>query len=140
MKNTEQGAESLGKFSAGSWGIWLLVGLALLAITAVMRGRFDGEIPRNTRRILSDAASLPGVLLTGIGILGRIAQSGTYDIFGYTAYTFRQLFRPHHDGICLTYADYRQNRREAPRRRSAAFPVGMIFLAVGMVLGWLCER
>lgn len=89
---------------------------------------------RDWLRILSNAALAPGILLTGIGLLVRIADENVFDGVKYafgSLITHMRGDRKRH----ATYYDY--IHREKPREKGACFSLlvsGLFFLIVAIGL------
>ncbi len=112
--------------------IVFLIGLVMLAVNIFYQG-----IPSATRdwfRVLSNAALVPGVLLSGLGLIIRISGEGFFDGIRYGFSSMLSHLR----GVRKKYASfYEYSQRQ--RKKSGAFDLllpGLIFLAfaVGMLL------
>ena len=66
----------------------LLISLSICLMRGVFRETDTGRI----LRCLSDAFLLPGVLLTGVGLLSLLKKEGAYDGLGYTFTTMKRTF------------------------------------------------
>ena len=117
----------------------LVLGALCVALAvASSRGLSSGDAVAR-RTALSDGFFVPGLLLTGFGLLLAIARTGFFDVFAYAGRSLLVLFTPfrkpqeHPD-----YLTYRLERR-ARRGRPVCWPlaVGVGFLLVSAVLAFL---
>lgn len=110
----------------------LIIGFLLLVF-----GIFYQELPvgndiREWLRILSNAALLPGVLLTGFGIIARISGEGLFDGIKYGISSLFTNLR----GGKKRYASYYDYMHREKKKRGAnplMFP-GILFLGAAVIL------
>ena len=95
----------------------------------------------NTVRYLSDAFLIPGVLLTGVGLLSFIRKQGAYDGLGYTfdtmkrTFTMRRYMDPIEEGSeDRTYFGYKQKVKEKRKVAWHLIIVGCGFLLTAIAL------
>ena len=67
-------------------------GLLITFSICLLKGVFQETDRALIVRYLSDAFLIPGVLLTGIGLLSYIKKEGVYDGLGYTFHTMKRAF------------------------------------------------
>lgn len=112
--------------------IVFLIGLALFLVNVFYQGLPSAA--RDWFRVLSNAALVPGVLLSGLGLLMRISDDGFFDGIRYSISSMIS----HLKGTQKKYPSfYEYSQRQ--RKKSGAFDLllpGLIFLAVavGMLL------
>jgi len=85
---------------------------------------------------LSDCFLLPGVLLTGVALLGWIGTFGFFDILSYGSRSFFGIFiRPLAEDLPRTFYDYRVQKEEKGRKWSReTLIVGLIALGISVLL------
>ena len=117
------------------WVAWLVTALIAGAMAAGVffsRGGLTLTAPADILGALCDGLFVPGILLTGIGLLILVAGEGFFDIMSYGVHSFLVLFTPlrspeKHD----RFIDYKTRRAE--KRRPAQWfllIVGVIYLAL----------
>lgn len=90
-------------------------------------------------RYLSDAFLVPGVLLTGIGLLSFLKKEGTYDGLTYSFHSMRMASARRfsdeaHDDMARTYYDYKQSVKAKRKVAWHLIIVGGVFLLAAIVL------
>lgn len=115
----------------------LLISLAICLWKGVFR-ETDGAL---ILRSLSDAFLIPGVLLTGIGLLSFLKKEGAYDGLGYTFTTMKRTFtmRRHMDPIeegseDRTYFGYKEKVKAKRKVAWHLIIVGVCFLVIAIAL------
>lgn len=106
-------------------------GLILAFVIALSQGIFSEGETREVMRILSDAFFASGVLFAGVGLIVVASRGGLFDMLGYAAILFVNLFR--RDVGKRKYKDfyeYRQAKREDGHKRSVAF---LLLVGVGLI-------
>lgn len=118
-----------------AWLITLAIGLAMAAGVMATRGGFEQPTGLDMMSALCDACFVPGILLTGVGILVLVANDGFFDILSYGAHSLLVLFsalrRPEKHESYYDYKQGREARRKRPDR--VVLWVGLIFLAAAVV-------
>lgn len=118
-------------------------GLLIALSICLYRGVFTETDPALILRWLSDAFLIPGVLMTGIGLLSFLKKEGTYDGLGYTFHSMKRIFsmRRYMDPIeegskaeDRTYFGYKENVREKRRVSWHLIIVGGGFLLISVVV------
>jgi hypothetical protein len=125
------------------YGAAFLVGGGLFYLYIALR-EFPTDVPAENYRMLSDAATIPGLLFVMLGGLLWAASKGAVD--GLT-YALHHVFRALIPGARLkgeeTYADYIEKQKEkrmSPRGYSFLFIVGVVFLLATGVFIFLYYR
>ena len=115
----------------------LLISLAICLWKGVFRETDTALIVR----YLSDAFLIPGVLLTGVGLLSFIRKQGAYDGLGYTfdtmkrTFTMRRYMDPIEEGSeDRTYFGYKQKVKEKRKVAWHLIIVGCGFLLTAIAL------
>ncbi len=113
-----------------SYLITALIGLAMAVAVFVYRGGFSQPDAQGMYFAMSDAFFVPGIFLTGIGLLVLVSNEGFFDILAYGMHSLMTLFTPFtrkngHEH----YYDFKV-ARAAKRKKpgNAVLVVGIIFL------------
>lgn len=117
------------------------VGLAFAAIHCFSRGILEMELV--ARYItLSDAFTVPGMLMGFSGMLVCLANGGAFDGVGYVlGHAIRSLMFFGRRGEAETYKEYVERRREKKTTGYGfLFVTGAVFLAIGTVFTALYYR
>ena len=91
-------------------------GLVIAFVIMLAQGIFSQTDAQDVMRILSDAFFASGVLLAGAGLILVASNGGLFDMFGYAAVLFFNLFR--RDVTKRKYKDfyeYREAKKEKKR-------------------------
>ena len=110
-------------------------GLLITLSICLLKGVFQETDPALIVRYLSDAFLIPGVLLTGIGLLSFLKKEGAYDGLGYTfttmkrTFTMRRYMDPIEEGSeDRTYFGYKENAKAKRKVSWHLIIVGGVFL------------
>ncbi len=112
---------------------YIIATAAGLAVSMLVLYTYDFlsmETAAQRLQCLSDAFTLPGVLLLAVGSLMWISQQGTFDFFGYVGKTVVDLFRTRAEHV--RYGDYILEKRE--KRKIGGFGFLLITGAAFMVI------
>ncbi len=117
--------------------ITLLIGAGMVLLIAVSKGIFSQTLPVDIYRILIDAFFVPGVVITGFGLLVFASNEGTFDGIVYGVSSFIDIFRKKSKKKYATYFDYKESRVD--KRNPFLFMVicGSVFLIVSFVFLYL---
>ena len=112
------------------------VGLVLGAVTFVIQGGFASGEREVFWRAVCDALSVPGLLLTGAGLLSVASEQGAFDGLSFsTRRAFGQILSEKRRGAMpKTYYDFVAARREKQRKKPrTVLYAGLGFLALALV-------
>lgn len=117
----------------------IAVGLLLALTVCFARDIFHETDVTLIVRYLSDAFLVPGVLLTGIGLLSFLKKEGTYDGLTYSFHSMRMASARRfsdeaHDDMARTYYDYKQSVKAKRKVAWHLIIVGGVFLLAAIVL------
>lgn len=117
----------------------IAVGLLLALTVCFARDIFHETDGALIVRYLSDAFLVPGVLLTGIGLLSFLKKEGTYDGLTYSFHSMRMASARRfsdeaHDDMARTYYDYKQSVKAKRKVAWHLIIVGGVFLLAAIVL------
>ncbi len=119
----------------------IVLGLLLSLGVCLGQGLFKNPGSQEAFRILSDAFLLPGVLVTGMGLLSWMAGQGQFNGFKYAVYLTWNTFRwgfPRKK--TMTYHDFLQeNPEKQVSARYMALP-GLVFLALSALFLLMYHR
>lgn len=123
-----------------AYAVTVVIALIGIMAIALRQGLSASQPFRENCRDLSDGFFVVGMLLTGSGILSRIATTGFFDIFGFGMRTLLSHFVPKMQSE-EKYFDYKMSREDKRKRPSSAvLHVGLACLAASMILVWLYYR
>lgn len=118
-----------------------VAGLLITFSICLMKGVFRETDTALIVRYLSDAFLIPGVLLTGVGLLSFIRKQGAYDGLGYTfdtmkrTFTMRRYMDPIEEGSeDRTYFGYKQKVKAKRKVAWHLIIVGCGFLLTAIAL------
>lgn len=117
----------------------IAVGLLLALTVCFARDIFHETDVTLIVRYLSDAFLVPGVLLTGIGLLSFLKKEGAYDGLTYSFHSMRMASARRfsdeaHDDMARTYYDYKQSVKAKRKVAWHLIIVGGVFLLAAIVL------
>ena len=119
-------------------GILIPLGIGLvLAVAVLVIGGIPEEGTEEFWRKLCDAFTVPGILLTGMGLLSLAAGHGAFDGIAFPVRkAFGQILREEkRNAMPKSYYDYVEAKRAKSRKRpNCMLYVGLGFLAVAVVL------
>ena len=77
--------------------ITLAIGLAIAFLIAVSKDIFNQESKKDIFHILSDAFFVPGIIITGVGLLVVVSNEGAFDGVAFAMIKFANLFTGKND-------------------------------------------
>ena len=107
------------------------VGLAF-ALGVLLTDGFPGIGTEEFWKKLCDAFTVPGILLTGAGLLAEVSARGAFDGIGFPVRkAFGQILpQEKREAMPKTYFDYVAARQgKAKNRSGATLRIGLVFLA-----------
>lgn len=109
----------------------LLCGLILLIISLLYQDAGHITNAKDWIRIFSNASLVPGVLLTGLGLIVRIAEEGIFDGIKYAI----SSIRAHLHNSSKRYASYYDYmHREKKKSANPLLLPGLFYLAAAIIL------
>ena len=116
------------------YAITLSLGAALSAVALIARNYTALESAAERYRALSDAFSIPGVVMIMVGIILLIAKDGFFDMITYSLGKFAKSLIPFSRKTDETYYDYKVRKSEERLKGfSCLFVVGALFLILTAV-------
>ena len=103
----------------------ILVGAGAFLYTAYSRGLMSTENVQNTFGILSDCFVIPGIILTGVGLISYVSRLGTFDMLSYCA---SNIF-PLHKDKSEDFYTYKCRRASTRSSNYTTLWLGIAFLA-----------
>ena len=109
------------------------VGIAIAGLVLYNYGFFAMDTAVLRFRCLSDAFTIPGVLLLAVGCLIWISQQGMFDFLSYTGKVIVDKFRPHAESV--RYGDYVLEKNENRKTGGFGFLLitGAAFIAIALL-------
>ncbi|MCQ2435662.1 MAG: DUF3899 domain-containing protein [Clostridia bacterium] len=105
------------------------------------RGLFGECTVSERMSYISDGCVVPGIFLTGVGLLILISSTGFFDIFGYAFSNILRLFTPLTSAKAkLSYYDYKvvkSEKHEKQRAISSILVVGVAMLVLSGLFYYL---
>lgn len=85
-------------------------------------------------QILSDAFFVPGIILSGVGLLVFASNGGVFDMLAYATIMFFSLFKKNpRNRKYKDFYEYRQAKKEKKRGFAFMLIVGLAFIAVSVI-------
>lgn len=115
--------------------ITIAIGLVMTFLVLLSKGAFGMSNTKDIIHTLSDAFIVPGVVITGIGLLVFATNEGVFDIIVYGVGQFVKMFsanpsrRKYKD-----FNEYREVKRSTKLSFGYIVIVGVIFLAISIIL------
>ena len=108
------------------------VGLVLGLVTFIVQGGFAAREQEPLWRAVCDALTVPGVLLTCMGLLSFVSEQGAFDglSFGVCKAFGQILSEKRRNAMPKTYYDYVTAKREKQRSK----PRTTLFVGLGFLL------
>ena len=120
--------------------ITIAVGLAI-ALGIVLNGDvFHETNPLLIYRTLSDAFCVPGILITGFGLLIFCSNEGAFDGVTYAVKSFFNMFRRNRGKTYASLYDYREAKGDKKLGFGYMVICGLVFLAVGIILNCIYRK
>lgn len=109
---------------------------ALFAVAVLLIGQYSAATDKPSKyRMLSDAFTFAGVLLTLFSALVFISSKGGFDGIGYALGKLVGMLVPFADGKNETYAEYKDRKHSgsSAEGHSCTFFCGIVYLAVSVI-------
>ena len=108
------------------------IGLLLSLVVLILRDGFAPMDEESRWTMITDALTVPGILLTGTGLLSVVSEQGAFDGIGYTTRkAFGQILSEKRRAeMPKTYYDYVTAKREKRRQK----PHTTLFVGIGFLL------
>lgn len=118
----------------------ITLGLVVTLWVIIGKGIFQSNDPKTIIHILSDAFIVPGVCITGIGLLIFVSNEGVFDIIIYGVGQFVKMFssnpakRKYKD-----FNEYREVKRSSKLTFGYLVLIGLAFLVIALIFAiiWL---
>ena len=112
-----------------------IICVAVAVFILFSKGFFEASAA-NKVRILSDAFTIPGILMILSALLVVVSNEGAFDSLAYTGKSLKRFFVPERPGEKrINYREYVEQRREKKVTGfSFMFVVGGIFTVIGLIL------
>lgn len=107
-------------------------GLVLMLLSVLLQKPWETAYAKDWVRIFSNAALVPGVLLTGLGLIVRISDENFFDGIKYAASSMLSHLR-NEPKRHATYYDY-IHRKKKKGGASALLLPGLLFLFAAILL------
>jgi len=113
--------------------IIIFIGLLTALYIATTKKIFEKTSLETIFHILSDAFFVPGVVITGMGLLIYCSNEGAFDGITYAMMAFINMFRSKSERKYHTYLEYKQRPRSATKV-SFILISGLIILSISIIM------
>jgi hypothetical protein len=114
--------------------VTLSIGLGFALIVMVSKGIFNQEDTKQVYKILSDSFFVPGVCITGFGLLILASNGGTFDMLSFGMKKFFSLFKRDLQGTMNeTFYDYRMAKEGTEKSFGYMIIIGLALIALSVV-------
>lgn len=110
--------------------------VGLVIAVAIMLGKniFAETDAVKVMQILSDSFFVPGVLLTGVGLLVFVSNAGLFDMLAYGVHLIYDRFiRDVTKRKYRTFYDYKESRKDKKKDITSLLMVGIVFIILSVV-------
>ena len=115
-----------------------VIGLLIALFILLSKNVFKLTNPIDIYHQLTNAFFIPGVLITGYGLLVIASNGGTFDMLTFGIIKVIDLFRRDlSKAKHKTFYDYRVAKQDRKQRFGYLIIVGLAFLAVSFLFLWL---
>ncbi len=109
--------------------ITFVIGLVMFVLVIASKHIFSQSDKKEIFRILSDAFTVPAVVLGGIGLLIFLSNEGAFDIISYGMIMFIGKFKRNvNDRKYQTYYDYKVAKRGNKKSFGSTLIIGILYL------------
>ena len=117
------------------YSITAMIGAVFASLVIELHAYADAEAWSERFRILSDACTIPGVVILGIGALVMISNEGFFNGISYAVQYAVSMLIPGSNKKYEKYGDYVERKQEKGPIRGIAFlfVVGGVYLALGVL-------
>ncbi len=128
--------ESSKKHTLVKYVATVVVGLVIALLFCILKGLFKTEDKGTVLRILCDAFTVPGILLTCVGLLTLVIKEGALDGITYSFSSMRRVRRGYvsDEKTPKTYYDYKEAAKGKRKIAWHLIIVGLGFIAVAIAL------
>lgn len=110
------------------------IGLGFALLIMLGKGVFNQEDTKQVYKILSDAFFVPGVCITGFGLLIFASNGGTFDMLSFGMKKFFSLFKRDLKGTMKeTFYDYRAAKEGTEKSFGYMVIVGLVFITLSVI-------
>ena len=114
--------------------ITFLIGLLTALFVCIGKDIFKQDSAKAVFHILSDAFLLPGVYLSGLGLLVIASNEGTFDMLVYGLRSFISLFRSVPLNKKQTFYEYRESKAKNKMGYWFLLIIGLFYLVVTIIM------
>ena len=116
--------------------------MVIALVVCITRGIFNQTEASQVLKILCDAFFIPGVILTGLGLLSIATEDGTFDGLQYSFKQMRNVRANYRRDASTpkSYYEYKESVKKKRKIKWHSIFVGLAFLAVSFVFVLLFNR
>ena len=122
------------------WIIPILIGCTIAILVMSTKGIFTANDSKTIIHILTYSFIVPGVVITGVGLLVFVSNEGVFDIIIYGVYQFVTMFSANPAARKYkSFNDYREIKRSSKMSFGNIVIVGLGFLLISGIFAiiWL---
>ena len=110
------------------------IGLGFALLIMLSKGVFSQTNPKEVYKILSDSFFVPGVCITGFGLLILASNGGTFDMLSFGMKKFFSLFKRDLKGTMNeTFYDYKVAKEGTEKSFGYMVIIGLVFIAISVI-------
>ena len=114
--------------------IVIILGLLIALYIALTKDLFSQTDLKTIYHILSDAFFVPGIVISGFGLLLYCSNEGVFDGVSYAVISFINLFRSKGERKYNSFYEYKEKKHSNPPRMKFILLSGLIILAISIVM------
>ena len=120
--------------SISKYLITLTIGVLIAFLVAYAKDVFIQEDKKVIFHILSDSFFIPGVAITGVGLLMFVSNEGAFDGLSFAMLSFFKLFSIKNEKKFKTYNDYKEQKRQKKNPVSFILVSGLFLIGVSIIM------
>ena len=114
--------------------ITIVIGILIAFLVAYSKDIFNQEAKKDIFHILSDSFFVPGVAISGIGLLMFVSNEGAFDGLAFAMMSFFKLFSIKNEKKFKTYNDYKEQKREKKNPVAFILISGLFLIGVSIIM------
>lgn len=116
------------------YAVVILFGLVIGFLIANSKDVFEAETKKEVFHILSDSFFVPGIIITGIGLLIYASDEGVFDGIVYGVQSFINMFRSKYEKKYSSYFEYKQQKHATKTKIGFILISGLFILSIAIIM------
>lgn len=116
------------------YAVVILFGLVIGFLIANSKDVFEAETKKEVFHILSDSFFVPGIIITGIGLLIYASDEGVFDGIVYGVQSFINMFRSKYEKKYNSYFEYKQQKHATKTKIGFILISGLFILSIAIIM------